>query len=163
MNEFKILSSKLSQSGQIKSYLNKINDSLVLIKKCIVIIVFLAGLTVFLTEYIWVPSVFTSIGTEPEHIKRNGQWFVGIYEFFLMYRRLTSSAKNQSIAKLQSIMLFGNPCLIKKPTHNIKSRRFSPIAMVFKRMFISNDWSFCRQNWQHRSAVNDPLDSVDHS
>ena len=52
MNEFKILSSKLSQSGQIKSYLNKINDSLVLIKKCIVIIVFLAGLTVFLTEYI---------------------------------------------------------------------------------------------------------------
>ena len=42
----------ISQSGQIKSYLNKMNDSLVLIKRCVVILVFLAGLTVFLTEWL---------------------------------------------------------------------------------------------------------------
>ena len=41
------------------------------------------------------------------------------------------------MAELHSIRLFGNPCPIKKPTHNIKSRRFSPTAMVFKRIFIS--------------------------
>ena len=52
MNELRVLLSKLGQSDQIKSYLNKINDSLVLIKRCVVIIVFLAGLTVFLTEYL---------------------------------------------------------------------------------------------------------------
>ena len=52
MNELKVLLSKLSQSDQIKSYLNKINVSLVLIKRCVVIIVFLTGLMVFLTEYI---------------------------------------------------------------------------------------------------------------
>ena len=52
MNDLKYLLSKLGQSDQIKSYLNKINDSLVLIKRCVVIIVFLAGLTVFLTEYL---------------------------------------------------------------------------------------------------------------
>jgi hypothetical protein len=40
----------LGQSDQIKSYLNKMNDSLVLIKRCFVIIVFLAGLMVYLTE-----------------------------------------------------------------------------------------------------------------
>ena len=42
----------ISQSGQIKSYLNKMNDSLDLIKRCVVILVFLAGLTVFLTEWL---------------------------------------------------------------------------------------------------------------
>ena len=42
----------ISQSDQIKSYLNKMNDSLVLIKRCVVILVFLAGLTVFLTEWL---------------------------------------------------------------------------------------------------------------
>lgn len=42
----------ISQSDQIKSYLNKMNDSLDLIKRCVVILVFLAGLTVFLTEWL---------------------------------------------------------------------------------------------------------------
>ena len=42
----------LGQSDQIKSYLNKMNDSLVLIKRCFVILVFLAGLMVFLTEWL---------------------------------------------------------------------------------------------------------------
>ena len=51
MGELKVLLSKLSRSDQIKSYQNKIPDSLVLIKRCVVIIVFLAGLMVFLKEY----------------------------------------------------------------------------------------------------------------
>ena len=51
MGELKVLLSKLSRSDQIKSYQNKIQDSLVLIKRCAVIIVFLAGLMVFLKEY----------------------------------------------------------------------------------------------------------------
>lgn len=51
MGELKVLLSKLSRSDQIKSYQNKIQDSLVLIKRCVVIIVFLAGLMVFLKEY----------------------------------------------------------------------------------------------------------------
>ena len=42
----------ISQSDQIKSYLNKMNDSLVLIKRCVVILVFLAGLTVFMIEWL---------------------------------------------------------------------------------------------------------------
>ena len=42
----------ISQSDQIKSYLNKMNDPLVLIKRCVVILVFLAGLMVFLTEWL---------------------------------------------------------------------------------------------------------------
>ena len=42
----------ISQSDQIKSYLNKIKDSLDLIKRCFVILVFLAGLIVFLTEWL---------------------------------------------------------------------------------------------------------------
>jgi hypothetical protein len=67
------------------------------------------------------------------------------------------------MAELHSIRLFGNPCPIKKPTHNIKSRRFSPTAMVLKRIFISGDWGFCRQNWQHGFTAKDPLDKVDHS
>ena len=47
------LLSRMSQSDQIKGYLNKLNDSLFLIKRCVVILVFLAGLTVFLTEWLW--------------------------------------------------------------------------------------------------------------
>ena len=42
----------ISESDQIKSYLNKMNDSLDLIKRCVVILVFVAGLTVFLTEWL---------------------------------------------------------------------------------------------------------------
>ena len=42
----------ISQSDQIKSYLNKIKDSLDLIKRCFVMLVFLAGLIVFLTEWL---------------------------------------------------------------------------------------------------------------
>ena len=42
----------ISQSDQIKSYLNKMNDSLDLIKRCVVILVLLAGLAVFLTEWL---------------------------------------------------------------------------------------------------------------
>jgi len=46
------LLSRMGQSDQIKGYLNKLNDSLFLIKRCFVILVFLAGLTVFLTEWL---------------------------------------------------------------------------------------------------------------
>ena len=42
----------ISQSDHIKGYLDKMNDSLDLIKRCVVILVFLAGLTVFLTEWL---------------------------------------------------------------------------------------------------------------
>ena len=52
MNILKDLLSRMGKSDQIKSYLNKMNDSLVLIKRCVVILVFLAGLTVFLTEWL---------------------------------------------------------------------------------------------------------------
>jgi len=52
MSVLKDLLSRLSQSNEIKGYLDKMNDSLVLIKRCIVILVFLAGLTVFLTEWL---------------------------------------------------------------------------------------------------------------
>jgi len=52
MTELKVLLSRLGQSDQIKGYLNKINDSLALIKRCVVILVFLAGLTVFLSEWL---------------------------------------------------------------------------------------------------------------
>ena len=52
MNELKVLWLKLGQSDQIKGYLNKMNDSLDLIKRCFVILVFLAGLTVFLSEWL---------------------------------------------------------------------------------------------------------------
>ena len=43
---------KMGQSDQIKSYFNKMNDSLVLIKRCVVILAFLAGLMVYLTEWL---------------------------------------------------------------------------------------------------------------
>ena len=46
------LLSRMGQSDQIKGYLNKLNDSLFLIKRCFVILVFLAGLAVFLTEWL---------------------------------------------------------------------------------------------------------------
>ena len=52
MTELKVVLSRVGQSGQINGYLNKINDSLALIKRCVVIIVFLAGLTVFLSEWL---------------------------------------------------------------------------------------------------------------
>ena len=52
MSILKDLLSRLGKSDQIKSYLNKMNDSLDLIKRCVVILVFLAGLTVFLTEWL---------------------------------------------------------------------------------------------------------------
>ena len=52
MSILKDLLSKMEQSDQIKGYLNKLNDSLFLIKRCFVILVFLAGLTVFLTEWL---------------------------------------------------------------------------------------------------------------
>ena len=52
MRDLKGLYLRLIQSDEIKGYLNKMNDSLDLIKRCFVILVFLAGLTVFLTEWI---------------------------------------------------------------------------------------------------------------
>ena len=52
MRDLKELLSRLGQSEQIKSYLNKMNDSLDLIKRCFVILVFLSGLTVFLSEWL---------------------------------------------------------------------------------------------------------------
>ena len=52
MNELKALLSRLGQSDRIKSYLYKMNDTLDLIKRCFVILVLLAGFTVFLTEWL---------------------------------------------------------------------------------------------------------------
>jgi len=52
MSILKDLLSRMGKSDQIKSYLNKMNDSLDLIKRCVVILVFVAGLTVFLTEWL---------------------------------------------------------------------------------------------------------------
>ena len=52
MSVLKDLLSRVGQSDEIKGYFNKMNDSLVLIKRCIVILVFLAGLAVFLTEWL---------------------------------------------------------------------------------------------------------------
>ena len=52
MSNLKDLLYRMGKSDQIKSYLNKVNDSLVLIKRCFVILVFLAGLTVFLTAWL---------------------------------------------------------------------------------------------------------------
>ena len=43
---------RMGQSDHIKGYLDKMSDSLVLIKRCVVLLVFLAGLTVFLTEWL---------------------------------------------------------------------------------------------------------------
>ena len=52
MSILKDLLSRMGKSDQIKDYLNKLNDSLDLIKRCFVILVFFAGLTVFLTEWL---------------------------------------------------------------------------------------------------------------
>ena len=52
VGDFKNLFHRLGQSDQIKGYLNKMNDSLDLIKRCFVILVFVAGLTVFLLEWL---------------------------------------------------------------------------------------------------------------
>ena len=52
MSILESLLSRVGQSDQIKGYLNKLNDSLFLIKRCFVILVFLSGLTVFLTEWL---------------------------------------------------------------------------------------------------------------
>ena len=52
MGDLRDLFLRLSQSDQIRGYLNKVNDSLDLIKRCFVILVFLAGLTVFLSEWL---------------------------------------------------------------------------------------------------------------
>ena len=46
MIELKDLLSTMGKSDEIKSYFNKINDSLVLIKKCVLVLVFLAVLMV---------------------------------------------------------------------------------------------------------------------
>jgi hypothetical protein len=51
MSDLKELLSRMGQSDQFKSYLNKMNGSLVLIKRCFVLLVLLAGLTFFLTDY----------------------------------------------------------------------------------------------------------------
>jgi len=42
----------ITQSDHIKGYLNKMNESLILIKRCFVILVFFAGLTVFMIEWL---------------------------------------------------------------------------------------------------------------
>ena len=46
MIELKDLLSRMGKSDEIKSYFNKINDSLVLIKRCVLVLVFLAVLMV---------------------------------------------------------------------------------------------------------------------
>ena len=48
----KNINKKISQSDQIKDYINKMNASLDLIKRCFVILVFLAGFIVFMTEWL---------------------------------------------------------------------------------------------------------------
>ena len=52
MGNLKYLLSRMGKPDEIKSYLNKINDSLFLIKRCVVILVFLAGLMIFLLEWL---------------------------------------------------------------------------------------------------------------
>ena len=46
MIDLKDLLSRMGKSNEIKSYFNKINDSLVLIKRCVLVLVFLAVLMV---------------------------------------------------------------------------------------------------------------------
>ena len=46
MSNLKDLLSRMGKSDEIKSYFNKINDSLVLIKRCVLVLVFLAVLMV---------------------------------------------------------------------------------------------------------------------
>ena len=46
MSDLKHLLSRMGKSDEIKSYFNKINDSLVIIKRCVLVLVFLAVLMV---------------------------------------------------------------------------------------------------------------------
>ena len=49
MSDLKDLLSRMGKSDEIKSYFNKINDSLVLIKRCVFVLVFLAGWMVIIS------------------------------------------------------------------------------------------------------------------
>ena len=49
MSDLKDLLYRMSKSDEIKSYFNKINDSLVLIKRCVFVLVFLAVLMVIIS------------------------------------------------------------------------------------------------------------------
>ena len=49
MSNLKDLLSRMGKSDEIKSYFNKIHDSLVLIKRCFLVLVFLAGLMVIIS------------------------------------------------------------------------------------------------------------------
>ena len=49
MIELKDLLSRMGKSDEIKSYFNKINDSLVLIKRCVFVLVFLASLMMIIS------------------------------------------------------------------------------------------------------------------
>ena len=49
MIELKDLLSRMGKSDEIKSYFNKINDSLALIKRCVFVLIFLAGLMVIIS------------------------------------------------------------------------------------------------------------------
>ena len=49
MSNIKDLLSRMAKSDEIKSYFNKINVSLVLIKRCVFVLVFLAGLIVIIS------------------------------------------------------------------------------------------------------------------
>ncbi|CAI8236085.1 Uncharacterised protein [marine metagenome] len=49
MSNLKDLLSRMGKSDEIKSYFNKINDSLVLIKRCVFVLVFLAVLMVIIS------------------------------------------------------------------------------------------------------------------
>ena len=49
MSDLKDLLSRMGKSDEIKSYFNKINDSLVLIKRCVFVLVFLAVLMVIIS------------------------------------------------------------------------------------------------------------------
>ena len=50
MSDLKNLLSRMGKSDEIKSYFNKINDSLVLIKRCVLVLVFLAVLMVTISS-----------------------------------------------------------------------------------------------------------------
>ena len=50
MSDLKNLLSRMGKSDEIKSYFNKINDSLILIKRCVLVLVFLAVLMVTISS-----------------------------------------------------------------------------------------------------------------